>query len=93
MSTHSVFEFKLFAEFKISTLERRFKKLQIRMRIPVLDTCGERRILKEKVIDSKLSRYVWTGCDYIKFHSDNIPVLFKIYIKKIYINHNVMKVS
>ena len=51
---------RLFADSKISTLESRFKKLQIRMRIRRIRV-DERRIRKEKVADSKLSGYVWTG--------------------------------
>ena len=51
---------KLFADSKISTLESGFKKLWIRMRIRWIRV-DERRIRKEKVADSKISRYVWTG--------------------------------
>ena len=51
---------KLFADSKISTLEIGFKKLRIRMRIHRIRV-DERRIRKEKVADSKISGYVWTG--------------------------------
>ena len=51
---------KLFADSKISTLESGFKKLRIRMRVRRIRV-DERRIRKEKVADSKISGYVWTG--------------------------------
>ena len=51
---------KLFADSKISTLESGLKKLRIRMRIRRMRV-DERRIRKEKVADSKISGYVWTG--------------------------------
>ena len=51
---------KLFADSKISTLESGFKKLRIRMRIRRIRV-DERQIRKEKVVDSKVSGYVWTG--------------------------------
>ena len=51
---------KLFADSKISTLESGLKKLRIRMRIRWIRV-EERRSRKEKVADSKISGYVWTG--------------------------------
>ena len=53
---------KLFADSKISTLGSGFKKLRIRMRyVWICGRVDERRIQKEKVTDSKISGYVWTG--------------------------------
>ena len=51
---------KLFADSKISTLESGFKKLRIRMRIRRIRV-DERQIRKEKVADSQISLFVWTG--------------------------------
>ena len=49
-----------------STLKSAFKTLRVRM-LDSSDTCGRRRIRKEKVADWKISGYVWrgfTGCRY-----------------------------
>ena len=51
---------KLFADSKISSIESGFKKLRIRMRIRWIRVDG-RRIRKDKLADSKISGYVWTG--------------------------------
>ena len=46
--------------FFFSTLESEFKNIRIRCRIRRMRVDGS-RILKEKVADSKISGYVWTG--------------------------------
>ena len=63
---------KLFADSKISTLESGFKKLRIRMRIRWIRV-DERRIRKEKIADSKISRYVWTGPK-LSFYPQEVPM-------------------
>ena len=51
---------EMLSDSKISTLERGFKSFRICLRIRRLRE-DDSRIRKEKVADSKISGYVWTG--------------------------------
>ena len=51
---------EMLSDSKISTLECGFKNFRIRLRIRRMRV-DDSRIRKEKVADSKISGYVWTG--------------------------------
>ena len=52
------------------TLESGFKNIRIRCRIRWMRVNG-RRIRKEKVSDSKISEYVWTGPKLVVYYRDH----------------------
>ena len=53
----------MLSDSKISTLESGFKNFRICLRIRRMRV-DDSRIRKEKVADSKISGYVWTGPDW-----------------------------
>ena len=58
---------EMLSDSKISTLECGFKNFRIRLRIRLMRV-DDSRIRKEKVADSKISGYVWTGPKIVSRH-------------------------